>query len=85
MDRRTVCIEYPVKGMTELAGGARVQKTKLLTVGSAFVNHDKNGGEVINGHFLAVPPRWNGRFVLMLPLDREEEAAPEITDDDIPL
>ena len=85
MDRRTVCIEYPVKGMTELAGGNRVQNTKLLTVGSAFVNKDKNGDEVIKGHFLAVPPRWNGRFVLMLPLDREEEATPEITDDDIPI
>ena len=68
-----------------MAGGNRVQNTKLLTVGSAFVNHDKSGAEVINGHFLAVPPRWNGRFVLMLPIDREEEAAAGITDDDIPL
>ena len=85
MDRRTVCIEYPVKGKTELANGNLVQNTKLLTVGSAFVNKDKNGDQVIKGHFLAVPPRWNGRFVLMLPLDREEEATPEITDDDIPI
>ena len=44
--------------------------TKLLTVGSAFL--DQASGR-INGQFRAVPPIWDGHFVILDPLPKRDE------------
>ena len=70
--RKVVCISYET-GKTVRKSGATYPETKLLTVGSAFV--DSTSGR-ISGQFLAVPPQWNGRFVILDPLPKRtgEEA-----------
>jgi len=52
----------------------RHPQRKLLTVGSAFV--DAESGR-INGQFLAVPPQWNGEFVILDPLPKRDEQPDE--------
>lgn len=72
--RKVVCIQYPT-GKTVKGKNKKIYpETKLLTVGSAFVN-DESGR--INGTFHAVPPQWDGKFVILDPLPRGNEGARE--------
>ena len=68
--RKVVCISYET-GRTVQRAGRTFPETKLLTVGSAFV--DAECGR-INGQFLAVPPQWNGEFVILDPLPKRDYA-----------
>jgi len=74
--RKVVCISYET-GKTTTRKGRTFPESKLLTVGSAFV--DAESGRV-KGQFLAVPPQWNGEFLILDPLpkrdDPDEEAPP---------
>jgi hypothetical protein len=68
--RKNVCIQYPTGGMVKRQG-KEYPEAKLLTVGSAFV--DEESGR-INGQFRAVPTgTWDGRFVILDPLARNED------------
>ena len=73
--RKVVCISYET-GKSVTRNGRTYPDTKLLTVGSAFV--DSESGRV-KGQFLAVPPQWNGEFLILDPLpkrdDQDEEAS----------
>jgi len=46
----------------------------LLTVGSAFV--DAESGR-IKGQFRAVPPQWDGEFLILDPLPKRDEQPDE--------
>lgn len=65
--RKVVCIQYPTGKTVERRDRRRYPETKLLTVGSAFL--DEESGR-INGTFHAVPPQWDGKFVIMNPLPK---------------
>lgn len=67
--RKNVCIQYPT-GKKVKREGKTYPETKLLTVGSAFI--DEESGR-INGQFRAVPPQWDGKFVILEPLPRSDE------------
>jgi hypothetical protein len=67
--RKVVCISYDT-GKTVKVEGKEYPDTKLLTVGSAFV--DPASGR-INGQFRAVPPIWDGHFVILDPLPKRDE------------
>ena len=65
--RKNVCVQYPTGGVVKRQG-KEYPVTKLLTVGSAFV--DEETGR-INGQFRAVPTgAWDGKFVILDPLPR---------------
>ena len=67
--RKVVCISYDT-GKTIKRGNTEYPDTKLLTVGSAFL--DQASGR-INGQFRAVPPIWDGHFVILDPLPKRDE------------
>ena len=67
--RKNVCIQYPTGG-TIKKGKDTYPETKLLTVGSTF--QDEESGR-INGQFRAMPPNWDGKFVILDPLPRQED------------
>ena len=67
--RKNVCIQYPTGG-TVTKGKDTYPETRLLTVGSAF--QDEESGR-INGQFRAMPPNWDGKFVILDPLPRQED------------
>ena len=71
--RKVVCIQYET-GKTVKVKNKTFPETKLLTVGSAFV--DEASGR-ISGTFRAIPPQWDGKFVILDPLPRAEQKAPE--------
>ena len=81
--RKVVCIQYET-GKTVKVRNKTLPETKLLTVGSAFV--DEDGGR-INGRFRAIPPQWDGKFVVLDPLPRPgvKSTAAEAMDEEIPL
>lgn len=87
-NRKVVCVQYEtgktVKVKTKAhPNGETKPETKLLTVGSAFLTEasDQNGDRwMIQGKMHAVPPQWDGKFVLLDPLPRNGESA----DDDVP-
>lgn len=76
-ERKVVCIQYPTGKTTKGKDNRTYPETKLLTVGSAFL--DVESGR-INGTFHAVPPQWDGRFVLLNPLPRNGETAEDEAD-----
>ena len=82
-DRKVVCVQYETGKTKEIDRNGRkvsVPETKLLTVGSAFVTEpsDENGSLwMIQGKFHAVPPNWDGKFVLMSPLPKNGEEGAE--------
>ena len=51
-----------------------VTASRLLTVGSAFV--DAESGR-IKGQFRAVPPQWDGEFLILDPLPKRDEQPDE--------
>ena len=68
--RKNVCIQYPTGGVVKRQG-KDYPETKLLTVGSAFL--DEASGR-INGQFRAVPPSgWDGKFVILDPPARNAD------------
>jgi hypothetical protein len=73
---KVVCIQYPT-GKDVSRGGKTYPETKLLTVGSAFV--DLESGRM-NGTFHAVPPQWDGRFVILNPLPKAGDASDDQAD-----
>jgi hypothetical protein len=85
-NRKVVCVQYETgktKTIKKNGKDVSVPETKLLTVGSAFVREeDKEGNPqwVIQGKFHAVPPNWDGRFVLLDPLPKNGDNA----DDEVP-
>jgi len=87
-DRKVVCVQYET-GKTVKRNGKTYPETKLLTVGSAFVLQagDKtfNGNQVeswmIQGKMHAIPPGWDGKFILLDPLPRNGNQSAE---DDVP-
>jgi hypothetical protein len=64
-ERKTVCIAYET-GKSVIRAGTEYPETKLLTVGSAF--GDAKGR--IKGTFLAIPPQWDGKFLILDPLPK---------------
>ncbi len=60
-------------GKDKTVNGKTVAETKLLTVGSAFVNESKDGKPYIVGQMRAVPPLWDGKFLMF---DVEDENTP---------
>ena len=79
--RKTVCVEYETgktKQIEKNGKKATVPETKLLTVGSAFLTlQDHDTQWMIQGKFHAVPPNWDGKFVLLDPLPKNGEGAEE--------
>ena len=73
--RKVVCISYET-GKSVTRSGRTFPESKLLTVGSAFV--DAESGRV-KGQFLAVPPLWNGEFLILDPLPKREDPGEDIT------
>ncbi len=71
--RKVVCIPYET-GKSVTRGDRTFPESKLLSVGSAFV--DAESGR-IRGRFLAVPPQWDGEFLILDPLPKREELADE--------
>jgi hypothetical protein len=70
--RKTVCIQYETGKTKQIEKGGKkvtVPETKLLTVGSAFLNQEDDRW-IIQGRFHAIPPAWDGKFVLLDPLPR---------------
>ena len=67
--RKVVCISYET-GKSVTRNGRTYPDTKLLTVGSAFV--DAESGR-IKGQFLAVPPKWDGEFLILDPLPKRDD------------
>jgi len=68
-----VCISHDT-GKSVTRGDRTFPEGKLLTVGSAFV--DAESGR-IRGRFLAVPPRWDGEFLILDPLPKRGELPDE--------
>ena len=71
--RKVLCISYET-GKSVTRNGRTYPESKLLTVGSAFV--DSESGR-IRGQFLALPPQWKGEFVILDPLPRRDEQPDE--------
>jgi hypothetical protein len=71
--RKVVCISYKT-GKNVTRNGQSYPDSKLLTVGSAFV--DAESGR-IKGQFLAVPPQWDGEFLILDPLPKRDEQPDE--------
>ena len=71
--RKVVCISYET-GKSVTRNGRTYPESKLLTIGSAFV--DAESGR-IKGRFLAVPPRWDGDFLILDPLPKRDELPDE--------
>ena len=71
--RKVVCISYKT-GKDITRKGRTHPDSKLLTVGSAFV--DAESGR-IKGQFRAVPPQWDGEFLILDPLPKRDEQADE--------
>ena len=71
--RKVVCISYET-GKSFTRDGRTYPDSKLLTVGSAFVDADSGR---IKGKFLAVPPQWNGEFLILDPLPKRDEQPDE--------
>jgi hypothetical protein len=67
--RKVVCISYETK-KSVTRNGRTYPDSKLLTVGSAFV--DVESGR-IKGQFLAVPPQWDGEFLILDPLPKRDD------------
>ena len=81
-NRKVVCVQYPT-GKTVKKGNKTYPETKLLTVGSAFLTEasDENGNRwMIQGKLHAVPPQWDGKFVLLDPLPKNGDNV----DDEVP-
>jgi hypothetical protein len=72
--RKVVCIQYPTGKQVKGKDNKTYPETKLLTVGSAFL--DEESGR-INGTFHAVPPVWDGKFVILNPLPKTNDASEE--------
>lgn len=79
--RKVVCVQYET-GKTVKVSKRTFPETKLLVVGSAFVD-EKTGR--INGTFRAVPPQWDGRFVILDPLPPRGAKAEGVVEEEIPL
>jgi hypothetical protein len=71
--RRVVCISYET-GKTVTRNGRTYPDSRLLTVGSAFV--DSESGR-IKGQFRAVPPHWDGEFLILDPLPKRDDQPDE--------
>ena len=71
--RKVVCISYQT-GKSVTRNGRTYPDSKLLTVGSAFV--DAESGR-IKGQFRAVPPQWDGEFLILDPLPKRDEQPDE--------
>ena len=71
--RKAVCISYKT-GKDVTRNGRTYPDSRLLTVGSAFV--DAESGR-IKGQFLAVPPQWDGEFLILDPLPKRDEQMDE--------
>jgi hypothetical protein len=71
--RKVVCISYET-GKSVTRNGRSYPDSRLLTVGSAFV--DGESGR-IRGRFLAVPPRWDGEFLILDPLPKRDDQPDE--------
>jgi hypothetical protein len=71
--RKVVCISYKT-GKNVTRNGQTYPDSKLLTVGSAFVDVDSGR---IKGQFLAVPPQWDGEFLILAPLPKRDEQLDE--------
>jgi len=69
--RKVVCISYET-GKSVTRNGRSYPESKLLTVGSAFVDAELGR---IKGQFVAVPPRWDGEFLILEPLPKREDQA----------
>jgi hypothetical protein len=81
-DRKVVCIQYETGKTKTIKKNGRdvtVPDTRLLTVGSAFVTQPNGDADenrwMVQGKFHAVPPNWDGKFVLLDPFTREDEVA----------
>jgi len=78
-DRKVLCVQYETGKTKQIEKNGRkvtVPETRLLTVGSAFVTEpsDENGDLwMIQGKFHAIPPQWDGKFVLLNPFPNGEE------------
>jgi hypothetical protein len=92
-DRKVVCVQYETGKTVSIKKNGRdirVPETRLLTVGSAFFStEDKNSGEsrwMIQGRFNAVPPQWDGKFILLDPLPRSngESGGESLAAEDVP-
>jgi len=64
--RKVVCISYQT-GKSAKRSSKEFPETKLLTVGSAFVDSETG---TISGQFRAIPPQWDGKFLLFDPLPK---------------
>jgi hypothetical protein len=73
--RKVVCISYDT-GKSVTRNGRTFPESKLLTVGSAFV--DAESGR-IKGQFLAVPPQWDGEFLILDPLPKRDGPDEDVT------
>jgi hypothetical protein len=71
--RKVVCISYET-GKSVTRNGRTYPESKLLTVGSAFVDAESG---CIKGQFLAVPPQWGGEFLILDPLPKRDEQPDE--------
>jgi hypothetical protein len=71
--RKVVCISYET-GKSVNRNGRSYPDSRLLTVGSAFVDTDSGR---IRGRFLAVPPRWDGEFLILDPLPKRDDQPDE--------
>lgn len=91
-ERKTICVQYETGKTKTIKKNGRdvtVPETKLLTVGSAFLQEENKAGDpawLIQGKFHAVPPQWDGKFILLDPILRDEEMPPsrEVGDEDVP-
>ena len=74
--RKAVCCSYET-GKTVKKNGQTYPETRLMVVGSAFV--DSETGR-ISGRFRTTPLSWDGKFVILDPLPKpgEEEVADEV-------
>src|SRR5690242_17526681 len=72
-DRKTVCVSYETGRTVPDKKNPKISRkeTKLLSVGSCFLTVDSNGEFTANGKFNAVPPNWDGTFVLRDPFIRD--------------
>ena len=74
-NRKVVCVQYETgktKTIKKHGRDVSVPETKLLTVGSAFLTEPdgENVGWMIQGKLHAIPPQWDGKFVLLDPIPR---------------
>jgi hypothetical protein len=79
-DRKVVCVPYETGKTKTIKKNGRdvsVPDTRLLTVGSAFLSQPNGDADEkawqIQGRFHAVPPQWDGKFVLLDPFSNGEE------------